>query len=165
MLQAEAHHRGHAIIEQVFADLKAGPLAHLPSGRFAANNAWLVLAAMAFNLTRAAGALASLRHAKTTTGAIRRQLISVPARLAHSARRLVLHCQPSGPGSQHGNSCSPKPAGRPKSSRSNNQAMMARQRTSCGKAGQTGECPTPPPQKQRQDHQLTGTPMRPVDPG
>jgi hypothetical protein len=91
MLQAEAHHRGHAIIEQVFADLKAGPLAHLPSGRFAANNAWLVLAAMAFNLTRAAGALASLRHAKATTGAIRRQLISVPARLAHSARRLVLH--------------------------------------------------------------------------
>jgi hypothetical protein len=91
MLQAEAHHRGHAIIEQVFADLKAGPLAHLPSGRFAANSAWLVLAGMAFNLTRAAGALASLRHAKATTGAIRRQLISVPARLAHSARRLVLH--------------------------------------------------------------------------
>ena len=91
MLQAEAHHRGHAVIEQVFADLKAGPLAHLPSGRFAANSAWLVLAAMAFNLTRAAGALASLRHAKATTGTIRRQLIMVPGRLAHSARRLVLH--------------------------------------------------------------------------
>lgn len=91
MLQAEAQHRQHAVIEQVFADLKAGPLAHLPSGRFAANSAWLVLAAMAFNLTRAAGALASLRHAKATTGAIRRQLIGVPARLAHSARRLVLH--------------------------------------------------------------------------
>ena len=91
MLQAEAQHRQHAIIEQVFADLKAGPLAHLPSGRFAANSAWLVLAAMAFNLTRAAGALASLRHAKATTGAIRRQLVSVPARLAHTARRQVLH--------------------------------------------------------------------------
>ena len=91
MLQAEAQHRGHAVIEQVFADLKAGPLAHLPSGRFAANSAWLVLAAMAFNLTRAAGALASLRHAKATTSAIRRQLIILPARLAHSARRLVLH--------------------------------------------------------------------------
>ena len=91
MLQAEAQHRQHAIIEQVFADLKAGPLAHLPSSRFAANSAWLVLAAMAFNLTRAAGAVASLRHAKATTGAIRRQLICVPARLAHSARRLVLH--------------------------------------------------------------------------
>ena len=91
MLQAEAQHRQHAVIEQVFADLKAGPLAHLPSGRFAANSAWLVLAAMAFNLTRAAGALASLWHAKATTGAIRRQLIMVPARLAHSARRLLLH--------------------------------------------------------------------------
>jgi hypothetical protein len=42
-LQAEAHHRGHAVIEQVYADLKAGPLAHLPSGRFADNSAWLVL--------------------------------------------------------------------------------------------------------------------------
>ena len=91
MLQAEAHHRGHAVIEQVFADLKAGPLAHLPSGRFAANSAWLALAAMAFNLTRAAGALASLQHAKATTATIRRQLIMVPARLAHSARRLALH--------------------------------------------------------------------------
>jgi Transposase DDE domain group 1 len=91
MLQAEAQHRRHAIIEQVFADLKAGPLAHLPSGRFAANSAWLVLAAMAFNLTRAAGVLASLLHTKATTGAIRRQLIMVPARLAYSARRLRLH--------------------------------------------------------------------------
>ena len=43
-LAAEADHRRHAIIEQVIADLKAGPLAHLPSGRFAANSAWLVLA-------------------------------------------------------------------------------------------------------------------------
>jgi hypothetical protein len=60
MLQAEPHHRGHAVIEQVFANLMAGPLAHLPSGRFADNSAWLVLAAIAFNLTRASGALASL---------------------------------------------------------------------------------------------------------
>ena len=51
MLQAEAHHRGHAVIEQVFADLKAGPLAHLPSGVFTANAAWLVCAAMAFTTT------------------------------------------------------------------------------------------------------------------
>ena len=32
MLEAEASHRGHAIVEQVIADLKSGPLAHLPSG-------------------------------------------------------------------------------------------------------------------------------------
>jgi hypothetical protein len=52
MLQAETSHRGHAIIEQVIADLKAGPLAHLPSGQFAANAAWLTLAGIAHNLTR-----------------------------------------------------------------------------------------------------------------
>jgi Transposase DDE domain group 1 len=57
MLEAEAGHRAHAIVEQVIADLKSGPLAHLPSGRFAANSAWTVLAAIAFNLTRAAGTL------------------------------------------------------------------------------------------------------------
>lgn len=91
MLEAEITHRQHAIIEQVNADLKAGPLAHLPSGKFAANSAWLVLATIAFNLTRAAGALASTFHAKATTGTIRAQLIAVPARIARSARRLRLH--------------------------------------------------------------------------
>ena len=59
MLDAEADHRRHTIIEQVIADLKNGPLAHLPSGSFAANSAWLVLAATAFNLTRAVGAKTS----------------------------------------------------------------------------------------------------------
>jgi Transposase DDE domain group 1 len=91
MLAAEKTHRQHAIIEQVHADLKDGPLAHLPSGSFAANSAWLVLAAIAFNLTRAAGTLASTFHAKATTATIRAQLIAVPARLARSARRLRLH--------------------------------------------------------------------------
>jgi len=91
MLAAEAAHRAHAIIEQVIADLKNGPLAHLPSGHFWANSAWLVCAAIAFNLTRAAGTLASTFHATATTGTIRAQLISVPARLARSAHRLTLH--------------------------------------------------------------------------
>jgi hypothetical protein len=89
--EAEKAHRSHAIVEQVIADLKNGPLAHLPSGQFWANSAWLVCAAMAFNLTRAAGTLASAFHAKATTGTIRAQLIAVPARLARSARRLTLH--------------------------------------------------------------------------
>jgi hypothetical protein len=91
MLAAEKAHRAHAIIEQVIADLKNGPLAHLPSGHFWANSAWLVCAAIAFNLTRAAGALASSFHARATTGTIRAQLITIPARLARSARRLTLH--------------------------------------------------------------------------
>ncbi|KYH45582.1 IS1380 family transposase [Branchiibius sp. NY16-3462-2] len=89
---ADKAHRQHAIIEQVHADLKASALAHLPSGRFTANAAWLVLAVMAFNLTRAAAALSgSSVIAKATTTSIRRKLINVPARIASSARRLTLH--------------------------------------------------------------------------
>ena len=90
LLQAEADHRRHAIIEQVIADLKNGPLAHLPSGKFNANGAWLALATMAFNLTRAAGALASAFHAKATTATIRAHLINIPARVVRSARRVRL---------------------------------------------------------------------------
>ena len=90
---ADKTHRGHAIIEQVHADLNAGPLAHLPSGVFTANSAWLVLAVIAFNLTRAAGLIADRggRLARATTATIRRTLISVPARLARTARRIILH--------------------------------------------------------------------------
>jgi hypothetical protein len=75
MLAAEATHCAHAIIEQVIADLKNGPLAHLPSGRFRVHSAWLVCAAIAFNLTRAAGALASVFHERATTATMRARLI------------------------------------------------------------------------------------------
>jgi hypothetical protein len=88
---ADKIHRGHAIIEQVHADLKASALAHLPSAVFNANAAWLVLAVMAFNLTRAAATIAGAALAKATTPTIRRKLISVPARIATSARRAALH--------------------------------------------------------------------------
>ena len=91
MLQAETCHRCHAIVEHVLADLKGGPLAHLPSGKFAANAAWLTLAAIAHNLTRAAGCLASVFHATARPATIRDQLINLPARIATSARRLTLH--------------------------------------------------------------------------
>jgi len=91
LVQAEKTHRAHAIVEQVIADLKNGPIAHSPSGSFQANAAWLVLAAIAFNLTRAAGCLASAFHAKATAATIRTHLINVPARLARSARQLQLH--------------------------------------------------------------------------
>ena len=91
MLDAEATHRDHAIIEQVIADLKDSALAHLPSGVFTANAAWLVCAAIAHNLTRAAGALASIRHGRARTATIRAHLIGTPARIARSAGRLALH--------------------------------------------------------------------------
>ena len=90
-VRADTTHRGHATIEQVNADLKASALAHLPSGIFTANAAWLVLAVMAFNVTRAAATLTATELAKATTATIRRKLITVPARIASSARRIVLH--------------------------------------------------------------------------
>jgi hypothetical protein len=91
LVQVEKQHRGHAIIEQLNADLKDSAMAHMPSGVFTANAAWLTLAAIAHNLTRAAGALASRFHAKARTGTIRRHLIIVPARIARRARHFTLH--------------------------------------------------------------------------
>jgi len=95
MLTAEATHRSHAVVAQVIADLKNGPLAHLPSGVFTANAAWLALAMIAFNLTRAAGVLGATRPgtalAVATTATLRTRLVLVPARIARSARRLTLH--------------------------------------------------------------------------
>lgn len=88
---ADKAHRGHAIIEQVNADLKHSALAHLPSGVFTANAAWLILAVIAFNLTRAAATIAGTGLAKATTATIRRKLVSIPARIASSARRIILH--------------------------------------------------------------------------
>ena len=91
IVAADKTHRGHAIIEQVHADLKNSALAHLPSGKFTANAAWLVLAVMAFNLTRAAATITGTDLAKATTATIRRKLIAIPARVAASSRRITLH--------------------------------------------------------------------------
>jgi hypothetical protein len=92
LIQAEGQHRDHAVVEQVFADVTSGPLAHMPSGVFAANAAWLSIAAMAHNLLRAAGALASLPFAKARAATIRRNLIAVAARIArHGRGHLALH--------------------------------------------------------------------------
>jgi hypothetical protein len=88
---ADKTHRAHAIIEQVNADIKNGPLAHMPSGKFTANAAWLVLAVMSFNLSRIAAIIADTGFTRATTGTIRRKLINLPARIATSARRVILH--------------------------------------------------------------------------
>jgi hypothetical protein len=90
-VQADITHRRHAIIETVFADLIDGPLAHLPSGRFAANSAWAICAAITHNLLRAAGTLAGQRHAAARGATLRQQVVTVPARLARPQRRRVLH--------------------------------------------------------------------------
>ena len=92
MLQAEEHHRGHAQAEQVFADWTDGPLAHLPSGSFPANAAWLTLAAISCNLLRAAGCLAGLAYARARGATVRRDLITVAVRTArHGRGHITIH--------------------------------------------------------------------------
>ena len=66
-LELEADHRWHAEIENVIRDLKYGvELDHLPSGRFAANAAWLEIRVMAQNLARWAARI-SLGDQQATT--------------------------------------------------------------------------------------------------
>ena len=88
---ADKVQRQHAVVEQVFADLKAGPLAHMPSGRFYANAAWLVIAAISHNLLRAAGSVAGGKLVNARTVSLRQKLVNIPARIAHRARKLILH--------------------------------------------------------------------------
>lgn len=64
---ADKTHRCHAVTEQVRADLKHAALAHLSSGFFTANAAWLVLAVIAFDLTRAAASRTDPDLARATT--------------------------------------------------------------------------------------------------
>jgi hypothetical protein len=89
--EADITHRQHAIIETVFADLIDGPLAHIPSGRFGANSAWILCAAIAHNLLRATGVLAAGGHTRARGATLRRRIINVPARLARPQHRPVLH--------------------------------------------------------------------------
>ena len=90
--QADITHRRHANCETVWSDLIDGPWAHQPSGSFAANAAWCILAAICHNLLRAAGTLTGTRRYTVARGAtLRSHLIAVPARLARPQRRPVLH--------------------------------------------------------------------------
>ena len=98
---ADITHRQHAIIETTFADLIDGPLAHLPSGRFGANSAWILCAAIAHNLLRAAGVLAGDRHTRARGSTLRRKIINVAARLSRPQRRPMLHLPTHWPWSTH----------------------------------------------------------------
>lgn len=89
MVEADQRHRDHALVEQVIAELKDGPLAHLPSGKYTANAAWVAAAVIAFNIARAAAVASSMRTARWAT--LRTRIINIPARIATTGRRLVLH--------------------------------------------------------------------------
>jgi hypothetical protein len=140
-LEADQRHRDHAIIEQVIAELKDRPLAHLPSGKYAANAAWVSCAVIAFNLARAAAVAADLIKARWAT--LRTKIINVPAR----GRR---HRPPPGPAPSHrlalGTRLDPAVVDRdrtPSHRHLTNQPQRARPRNTNGKPGQTGNTTTP----------------------
>jgi len=91
-LALEADHRRHAEVENAIRDLKYGVgLNHLPSGRFAANGAWLAVQVMAHNLARWTARIGLGETRPVTTKTLRRRLFGLVGRLTRSARRLTLH--------------------------------------------------------------------------
>ena len=90
-LELEADHHRHAEIENAIRDLKYGVgLNHLPSGRFAANGAWLAVQAMAHNLAHWTARI-GLGERTVTTKTLRRRVLALARRFTRSARRLTLH--------------------------------------------------------------------------
>jgi hypothetical protein len=87
----DREHRQHAEVELAIRDLKDQALAHFPSGRFAANSAWSVIACLAHNLQRWTGMLGLEHPTPRTARTIRRWLLALPGRLTRTARRWTLH--------------------------------------------------------------------------
>ena len=91
MLELEADHRRHAEVENAIRDLKYGVgLNHMPSGRFAANGAWLAGQVMAHNLARWTARI-GLGEQIVATKTLRRRVFALAGRITRSARRLTLH--------------------------------------------------------------------------
>ncbi len=106
-LYLEADHRRHAVVEDVIRDLKYGVgLNHLPSGRFSANAAWLVLNALAHNLGRWVRRLGlGVESPPMTTKTLRTRYLSLPGRMTRSARRNRLHLPVEWPWQDRFNTC------------------------------------------------------------
>jgi hypothetical protein len=86
----EAEHRQHAVVELAIRDLKDQALAHFPSGRFLANAAWTVIAALAHNLLRWTTLIGLPDTVIPTARTFRRRLLSVPGRITRTARTVTL---------------------------------------------------------------------------
>ncbi|HLW94554.1 MAG TPA: IS1380 family transposase [Solirubrobacteraceae bacterium] len=87
----EAEHRQHAVVELTVRDLKDQALAHFPSGQFAANSAWTVIACLAHNLTRWTSVIGLPGHTIRAARTLRRRLLQIPGRLTRTARQWTLH--------------------------------------------------------------------------
>lgn len=89
--QLDQFHRHHAVIELSIRDLKAGPLAHLPSGSFSANSAWLQCAVLAHNLSRWTIALGGTRGQQLVVAkTFRTRQLAVPGRIVRPGGRVRL---------------------------------------------------------------------------
>jgi Transposase DDE domain group 1 len=86
----EAEHRGHAVVELAIRDLKDQALAHFPSGKFLANAAWTVIAALAHNLLRWTSLIGLPDTVIPTARTLRRRLLTVPGRITRTSRQVTL---------------------------------------------------------------------------
>lgn len=92
----EAWFRDRAWVEERIKDSKQGmALRHLPSGYAAANEVWTWAAFLALTLSAALQALTNHDQPHRAHGKrLRRELITVPARVVHHARRLIVRLAP-----------------------------------------------------------------------
>jgi hypothetical protein len=86
----ESEHRQHAVVELAIRDLKDQALAHFPSGKFLANAAWTVIAALAHNLLRWTTLIGLPDTIIPTARTLRRRLLTVPGRVTRTARTVTL---------------------------------------------------------------------------
>ena len=151
---ADITHRQHAIIESVFADLIDGPLAHMPSGLFAANTAWATPAAITHNLLRAAGTLTDHTHARGAT--LRRHLVKVPARMPQAPGQTNPAPTSSLASSQAMENLVGQHLHRSQPTRSgltpDHRPGKALPGDNSGRAGETSSSPTPVTNQPTQDH-------------
>jgi hypothetical protein len=97
----EAEHRQHAVVELAIRDLKDQALAHFPSGKFLANAAWTVIAALAHNLLRWTTLIGLPDTIIPTSRTFRRRLLSVPGRITRTARTATLRMPARWPWETH----------------------------------------------------------------
>jgi len=86
----ESEHRQHAVVELAIRDLKDQALAHFPSGKFVANAAWTVIAALAHNLLRWTTLIGLPDTTIPTARTLRRRLLTIPGRITRTARTVTL---------------------------------------------------------------------------
>ena len=92
-VESDRRHRAHAVCELAIRDLKeSSGLDHLPSGRFAANAAWLLITALAHNTYRWITLLGRAQPpGRLVTGkTVRRRLFGIPARMVNHGGKHIL---------------------------------------------------------------------------